>query len=160
MSWNFDSTLICNNSKHFRGWVTLYLLKNCAFDTLHRIWVVAPAHMRCICAAALAHMRCSSSSYAAHMRCTSSSYATGVPCTSETTQNKYRCRENTQWAGTSTIHWYATIANTSTGGWPSISWKIALLAHLQCIKGSSAPVLRLPRDRNPRKKSVTCRKHV
>ena len=27
MSWNFDNTLICNNSEHFHGWVTLYLLK-------------------------------------------------------------------------------------------------------------------------------------
>ena len=71
---------------------------------MQRICAAPPAHMQRVCPAPL-----------------------------ETTQNKYRCRENTQWAGTSTIHWYATIANTSTGGWPSISWKIALLAHLQCI---------------------------
>ena len=70
---------------------------------MQRICAASPAHMQPVCAVYL-----------------------------ETIQNKYRCRENTQWAGTSTIHWYA-IANTSTGGWPSISWKIALLAHLQCI---------------------------
>ena len=57
MRWNFDNTLICNNSEHFHGWVTLYLLKNRASST--------PS----------VHMRWSSSSYATHMRCTSSAYA-------------------------------------------------------------------------------------
>ena len=57
MSWNFDNTLICNNSEHFHGWVTLYLSKNRASST--------PS----------VHMRWSSSSYATHMRCSSSAYA-------------------------------------------------------------------------------------